>query len=157
MNSIWKTLFIYLPFMIALMVFYWMINEIQIEYPSIKFNNKDIIYDINYKYKTTLIPFIYDFTKEGRQPNYINNIELEKVKVGDKGLINVSEMKYDITNMYIVYEGEELETVYSGSYKEDITKFLTEPGVYRISLYCKLYKMFYYDGYIDYKFKIEVL
>lgn len=157
MNSIWKTLFIYLPFMIALMVFYWMINEIEIEYPSIKFNNKDIIYDINYKYKTTLIPFIYDFTKEGRQPNYINNIELEKAKVGDKGLINVSEMKYDITNMYIVYEGEELETVYSGSYKEDITKFLTEPGVYRVSLYCKLYKMFYYDGYIDYKFKIEVL
>ncbi len=157
MNGIWKTFFIYLPFIVVLMVFYWMINEIEVEYPSIKFNDKDIIYDTNYKYKTTLIPFIYDFTKEGRQSNYINNITPSKVMLGNSATINIDKMKYDITSMYIVYEGSELSVVYEGKYSSDITKFLTEPGVYRVSLYCKLHKAFYYDGYVDYKFKIEVL
>lgn len=158
MNSIWKTLFVYLPFIIVLMVFYWMIKEIEIEYPSMTVNNEEIMYDINYKYKTTLIPFVYDFVKEDRQSrSYLDGIGLKKVKYGTQILIEVSEMKYDITDMYIVYEGEELKTIYEGNYTEDITKFLTETGVYRISLYCKLYKRFYYDGYVDYKFKIEVM
>lgn len=157
MNSIWKTLLIYLPFMILLMIFYWRINDVEIEYPSITINGKDVIYDINYKYKTTLIPFIYSYTKEDRQPNYIdNNIPIEKVKINTSILLNVEEMKYNITNMYIVYEDEELTKVYEGDYSEDITKYFTKPGVYRISLFSKLYKRFYYDGYVDYKFKIEV-
>lgn len=158
MNGVVKTFFIYLPFIILLMIFYWTINEIEIQYPTITINDSDIIYDINYKYKTTLIPFIYDYTKEGRNPNYSDsNIPLKKVKMNETVNVKLSKMDYDVTNMYIVNESDNLKTIYNGKYNSDITKYLTEPGIYRISLYSKLYKRFYYDGYVDYKFKIEVL
>ncbi len=160
MNGIMKTFFIYLPFIILLMIFYWTINEIEIQYPVITINDSEIIYDINYKYKTTLIPFIYDYTKEGRSPNYSdsdNKLPLKKVKMNEPVNITLSKMDYDITNMYIVSENNNMKTIYKGKYTSDITKYLTEPGIYRVSLYSKLYKRFYYDGYVDYKFKIEVL
>lgn len=159
MNGVWKTFFIFLPFIIILMVFYWRVSEVEIEYPQIRVNNSEVLYDINYKYKTTLIPFIYDFTKEGRNPNYDNdkdNVLAKKVNLKSYILIDTSEMEYEITDMYIIQEGEKYKKIYEGEYISDISNYITEPGVYRIALYCKLYKMFYYDGYVDYKFKIEV-
>ena len=107
-----------------------------------------------------MIPFIYDYTKEGRSPNYSdsdNKLPLKKVKMNEPVNITLSKMDYDITNMYIVSENNNMKTIYNGKYTSDITKYLTEPGIYRVSLYSKLYKRFYYDGYVDYKFKIEVL
>ena len=159
MNGIWKTFFIYLPFIIILMAFYWMISEIEIQYPKITVNNSETIYGINYKYKTTLIPFIYYFTKEGRNQQYGEKTDAalaKKVTRSGNIVIDVSDLDYDITTMYIVYEGDQLKKIYEGEYIKDITNYLIEPGTYRIALYCKLHKFLYYDGYVDYKFKIEV-
>ena len=159
MSGVWKTFFIYLPFLVLLMIFYWSLNEVTVEYPIITVNDDVIMYDINYKYKTTLVPFIYDFTKEGRQTNYseLKELDLAEYPIESKVELNVSDMQYPISNMYIVYEGETSEIVYEGNFKSDITPYLSKAGKYRIALFSKLYRRFYYNGYVDYKFKIEVL